>query len=119
MSFKARALTAYEVVEEELRSISRWMYENPETAYQEFESSRRLSEFLGDNGFDVTYPAYGLDTAFEANAGNSGPRVVICSEYDALPDVGHACGHNIIAASSLGAGVALAGMVDEDRKSVV
>ncbi len=89
------------------------MYENPELAFEEFESSRRLSEFLGDHGFEVTYPAYGLDTAFEANAGSTGPRVVICCEYDALPSVGHACGHNIIATSSVGAGVALAGLTDE------
>jgi amidohydrolase len=60
----------------------------------------------------VTRPAYGLDTAFEANLGSSGPRVIICCEYDALPQVGHACGHNLIATSSLGAGIALAGLVD-------
>ena len=106
MSRKQDAQHAFTAVEEQLRSISKWMYENPELAYEEFESSRRLSEFLGDHGFEVTYPAYGLDTAFEANAGSSGPRVVICCEYDALPGVGHACGHNIIATSSIGAGAA-------------
>lgn len=89
------------------------MYENPELAYEEFQSSARLSSFLAGAGFDVTYPAYGLETAFEATAGSSGPRVVICCEYDALPKVGHACGHNIIATSALGAGIAVAGLVDE------
>ena len=113
MSRKQDAEHAFTAVEEQLRSISKWMYENPELAYEEFESSRRLSEFLGDHGFEVTYPAYGLDTAFEANAGSSGPRVVICCEYDALPGVGHACGHNIIATSSIGAGAALAGLAEE------
>jgi len=77
MSRKQRAEQAFTSVEEELRSISRWMYDNPEIGYEEFESSRRLGEFLGQNGFEVNYPAYGLDTAFEANAGTSGPRVVI------------------------------------------
>jgi amidohydrolase len=113
MSHKERAATAFADVEEELRAIAKWMYENPELAFEEYESSARLSAFLANNGFDVRYPAYGLDTAFEATAGSGGPRVVICAEYDALPQVGHACGHNIIATSSLGAGIALAGLAEE------
>ena len=113
MSSKDAASQSFAAVEEELRNISRWMYDNPETAYQEFESSRRLAEFLDGNGFEATYPAYGLETAFEANVGTSGPRVVICCEYDALPGVGHACGHNIIATSAVGAGVAVAGLAEQ------
>lgn len=91
----------------ELTDISRWMYENPEVAYEERESSARLADFLKGNGFDVEYPAYGLETAFVARAGDTGPEVIICAEYDALPGVGHACGHNIIATSALGAGIGL------------
>ena len=113
MTSKDRAAEAFAAVEDELREISKWMYENPETAYEEHNSSKRLADFLDSNGFEVTHPAYGLETAFEANVGTSGPRVVICAEYDALPEVGHACGHNIIATSSAGAGVALAGIADE------
>ena len=113
MDSKARADEGFEKVEEDLKEISRWMYENPELGYQEHQSSRRLAAFLDDHGFEVSYPAHGLDTAFEATVGESGPRVVICCEYDALPDVGHACGHNIIATSALGAGVAVAGLADE------
>ncbi len=113
MTRKQAAQEAFQAVEAELKEISRWMYENPELAYEEVKSSARLSGFLAANGFEVTYPAHGLDTAFEATAGSSGPRVVICCEYDALPDVGHACGHNIIATAALGAGAALAGMADE------
>ncbi|MEE8405644.1 MAG: M20 family metallopeptidase [Acidimicrobiia bacterium] len=113
MSRKESAEQIFSSVEGELQSISRWMYDNPELGYQEFESSRRLGEFLGQNGFEVNFPAYGLDTAFEANAGSTGPRVVICCEYDALPEVGHACGHNIIATAALGAGIATAAMADE------
>lgn len=89
------------------------MYEHPELGYEEFESSARLASYLGDHGFSVDYPARGLDTAFEATAGAGGPRVVICCEYDALPEVGHACGHNIIATAALGAGIAVAGLADE------
>jgi amidohydrolase len=105
--------TAFNEVEGELKEISRWMYENPEIRYQEYESSRRLSEFLRGHGFEVSYPAYGLETAFEANAGSEGPRVVICCEYDALPEIGHACGHNIIATAALGAGAATSQLADE------
>lgn len=113
MTHKQEAEAAFQSVEPELREISRWMFENPELRYQEHESSRRLAEFLGSKGFEVEYPAYGLDTAFEATVGSEGPRVVICCEYDALPEVGHACGHNIIATAALGAGVATAGLVED------
>lgn len=113
MTHKQIAEKAFGEVEGDLRRMSRWMYENPEIGYQEFESSGRLARFLGEHGFDVTYPAYGLDTAFEATTGSSGPRVVICCEYDALPEVGHACGHNIIATAALGAGIATAAVADE------
>ena len=112
MTNKEAAQEAFTTIESELLSISKWLYENPEIAYEEHASSARLADFLRSNGFDVTYPAYGVETAFEANVGTTGPRVVICAEYDALPGVGHACGHNIIATSSMGAGVALASIVD-------
>jgi amidohydrolase len=97
----------------ELTDISRWMYENPEIAFEERETSARLADFLKGNGFAVEYPAYGLETAFVARAGESGPEVIICAEYDALPGVGHACGHNIIATSALGAGIGLLEAADQ------
>jgi amidohydrolase len=113
MSRKQTAEERFTAVEAELRGISRWMYENPEIQYEEYESSAKLAAFLRDNGFEVEHPTHGLKTAFEATAGSSGPRVVICCEYDALPEIGHACGHNIIATAALGAGVAVAGLTDE------
>lgn len=113
MSHKQTAEAAFANVEPELIELSRWMYENPELGYVEFESSKRLSDYLAANGFAVEYPTGGLETAFSATAGTTGPRVVICCEYDALPKVGHACGHNIIATAAVGAGVALAGLAGE------
>jgi amidohydrolase len=92
--------------------MSRWLFDHPELSYEEHGASKRLSSFLDDAGFTVEHPAYDLPTAFEATRGSSGPRVVICAEYDALPGVGHACGHNIIAAAALGAGAALAPVAD-------
>lgn len=113
MDAKQRAQSRFEAVEDELKQISRWMYQNPEVAYEEHESSRRLAAFLEAQGFDVEYPAFGLNTAFAARAGSSGPEVIVCAEYDALPGVGHACGHNIIATSALGAGVAVKDLAEE------
>lgn len=113
MSHKQSAEQAFARVEADLADISRWMYENPEIQYQEYQSSARLASFLGEHGFEVEYPTGGLDTAFAANVGAAGPRVVICCEYDALPEVGHACGHNIIATAAAGAGIAVAGLADE------
>jgi len=100
-------------MEAELREISQWMYENPELAYEERESSARLVQFLRDQGMDVEYPSFGLETAFAARAGDDGPEVIICAEYDALPEVGHACGHNIIATAACGAGAALGAVAAE------
>ena len=108
MDSKTRARETFEAVQDELKDISRWMYDHPETAFKEVETSRRLVDFLSAQGFEVEYPAYGLNTAFAARAGTTGPEVIICAEYDALPAVGHACGHNIIATAALGAGAALA-----------
>lgn len=110
---KEQAKRRVEQAGDTLRAISRSMYENPELAYQEHRASARLVEFLTETGFEVEYPAYGLDTAFAARRGTHGPHVVICAEYDALPGVGHACGHNIIATAAAGAGAALAEMADE------
>lgn len=113
MDHKKTAEDAFDEVAPELTEINRWLYDNPEIGHQEHNSSARLVEFLGSQGFEVEYPAYGLDTAFAAKTGSSGPEVVICAEYDALPEVGHACGHNIIATAAMGAGVAIKGLADE------
>ena len=113
VSQKQVAESSFAAVEEELCSISQWMYENPELGFEEFEASERISSFLDRQGFDVTYPSHGLDTAFEATVGTSGPRVVICCEYDALPEVGHACGHNIIATAAAGAGAAMVDIAED------
>lgn len=110
---KDRARDSFEGIFTDLRDLSQWMYENPETAFEEFESSRRLAGFLADHGFEVEYPAYGLETSFAARGGEDGPEVVVCAEYDALPGVGHACGHNIIATAALGAAVAVSPLLGE------
>jgi amidohydrolase len=90
-----------------LLALSHALYDDPELAYQEVRSEARCADLLEAGGFDVERGAYGVATAFAARGGDAGPHLVICAEYDALPGVGHACGHNVIAASALGAGLAL------------
>ena len=113
MDLKARAAQTFAGIERELAGINQWMYDHPEIAFEEHDTSARLSEFMAGVGFTVEYPAHGLDTAFAARVGAAGPEVIICAEMDALPTVGHACGHNIIATSAAGAGAALAPLADE------
>ncbi|KAH7137452.1 metal-dependent amidase/aminoacylase/carboxypeptidase [Dactylonectria estremocensis] len=83
--------------------INKFLHANPETAYQEFHAHDTLTSYLEKQGFEVKKKTYGLDTSFEAEIGEGGRLVVFCAEYDALPGIGHACGHNLIATSSLAA----------------
>jgi amidohydrolase len=110
---KRRAQSRLQGSRRQLTELSRWLYENPETALQEREASARIASMLGSHGFAVEHPAYGMETAFAARIGSRGPEVIVCAEFDALPALGHACGHNLIAAAAVGSGVALAGLVDD------
>ena len=96
-----------------LQEVSDWMYENPELGFEEYKTSEYLIGYLDSHGLEVKSPVGGLDTAFSTILGSSGPLVVLCVEYDALPEIGHACGHNIIATASIGAGLALKELVDD------
>lgn len=101
----------HEYVENEgegLIKLSKDIYNNPELAFEEHYASERLSSFLRQYNFKVTYPYGGLDTSFEAiyESNDKGPHIVIMAEYDAL-EIGHACGHHIIASSGVGAGIAI------------
>jgi len=98
---------------DDLVTLSHSIHAHPETCFEETRSSEWTAAALEDAGLEVARGAGGLPTAFVARAG-SGPLVVaFCAEYDALPEVGHACGHNIIAAAAVGAGAALAPAADE------
>ena len=97
----------------DLVALSHDLHAHPELSFDEVRSAKRTAELLAGGGFRVTTGTAGLPTAFVAEAG-SGPLVLaICAEYDALPDVGHACGHNIIAATAVGAGLGLLPLADE------
>ena len=100
-------------IHKQLTEVSDWMYENPELGFNEFKTSEYLVKFIESFDGKVAYPTGGLDTAFEVTYGNEGPLIVLCVEYDALPEIGHACGHNVIATASIGAGLAIKDLVDE------
>src|SRR5690606_23379878 len=85
----------------------------PELRYEERFAHDLLAGVLEREGLAVNRSARGVETAFEAAAGASGPTVAVLCEYDALPGIGHACGHNIIAAAGLGAGLAAAALAGE------
>ena len=96
-----------------LIALSHAIHGDAEVGFEEHTSSRRVAEALAAAGFDVQHGAAGLDTAVVAEYGTGPLTVSICAEYDALPGIGHACGHNIIAAAAVGAGLALAPLADE------
>lgn len=104
--------TSVDSLSDALIRLSRDISADAELAYQEHTSAARCADLLEQHGYQVERGAYGLPTAFAARMGSTGPHVVICAEYDALPGVGHACGHNIIASSAVGAGLALAPLID-------
>ncbi len=96
-----------------LIEVSHQIHETPELCFEEHAAHDLLCSVLEGAGLDVERSAYGLDTAFAARAGSAGPQVAVICEYDALPEIGHACGHNVIAAAGLGAGLAAASLADE------
>jgi amidohydrolase len=96
-----------------LDGLSRKIHANPELCYQEVKAAEWLTDFLEGNDLKVERGVGGIETAFRATIENgAGPTVAILCEYDALPEIGHACGHNVIAASGAGAGAALAAVKD-------
>jgi amidohydrolase len=104
---------------QELVGLSHDLHVHPELAWEEHRSSASLATFLRRHGLDVEHPAHGLPTALRASAGERGPLVVLCCEYDALPGLGHGCGHNIIAAAAAGAGAVLTSMAGRRGGRVV
>jgi amidohydrolase len=103
---KALARAAVDGAAPDLIAASRYLHANPEVAYEEHKAAAQLTEFLAGRGFAVERPIGGLPTAFRATAAGTGtgaPTIAFLAEYDALPGLGHACGHNLIATGSLGA----------------
>ena len=95
-----------------LVALSRTVHAHPETNFEEHHAAASVAEYVGGLGHEIEVGTWGLPTAFRASVGDGGPHVVICAEYDALPSIGHGCGHNVICAMGVGAFLALAPLVE-------
>lgn len=96
-----------------LIETSHQLHARPELAFEEHFAHELLTDVIAGEGVAVERGAYGLPTAFAARAGHAGPCIAVLCEYDALPEIGHACGHNVIATAGLGAGLAAAAVAEE------
>ncbi len=97
---------------ENIKKIALDIHKNPELGNEEFKASKWQIEYLEENGFDIEREFKGIKTAYKASFGAGHPVVCVTSEYDALPQLGHACGHNLIAGSSLATGIALKELIE-------
>jgi amidohydrolase len=120
---KARLAAAIVAGGDEILDLSHRIHANPETAFEERQASAWIAEVLRSHGFAVEQPAGSLETAIRAvRAGGrpgDGPRIGILAEYDALPGLGHGCGHNTMAASGVGAAIGLAALADEIAGEII
>jgi amidohydrolase len=111
---KARAAEAVEAARDEILDLSHRIHANPEPAFEEHRAAAWVADVLAGHGFAVERPAGRLETAVRARLagglGTDGPRIGVLAEYDALPGLGHGCGHNTMASSGVGAAIALAGV---------
>ncbi len=103
---RQQILEAIDANAAELRAVSQFIHDHPEIALEEVKSSAAAADVLEKFGFEVERGIAGLPTAFRATAGtDEGPHIAFLAEYDALPGVGHGCGHNLICLSALAAGI--------------
>jgi amidohydrolase len=113
---KKQIIAKVDALAPELTEISLFLHQNPELGGKEYQATQVLQTAATRQGFSVKSNISGYTTAFIAKKGCSGPKIAFLAEYDALPELGHACGHNLIAAMSLGAALAFAAVAD-DRAS--
>ena len=113
MDARAAARERLEESRDALIALSHRIHAHPELAFEEERAAAWCAELLDGAGFDVERGICALPTAFLARAGSGPLHIALCAEYDCLPGIGHACGHNVIAALSLGAGIAAARVADE------
>jgi amidohydrolase len=109
---KTAAKAAIAARKERLAALSQNLHAHPELAMHEHDAQRWLTEELAADGFEISKGTAGLPTAFEAACGQGNPRLAFLAEYDALPGLGHACGHNLIAAAALAAGLGAQAALD-------
>jgi amidohydrolase len=111
-TFKERACSKIDAIAQDLVEASHTIHENPELNYEEFIASELLVRLANEHGLSTDRNAYGCETGFVGETG-TGSTVCVMSEYDALPAIGHGCGHNIIATAGLGAAIGLSVVADD------
>jgi len=116
---KAVAVNEVDSRYHQLSELSLKIHSNPELGLQEVKAAAWLTQFLEENGFSIERGICALPTAFKASYGEGKPTIAILAEYDALPELGHACGHNLIATIAVGAGVASKPAVDQFGGSIM
>ena len=110
---KASAIGEIDARRHQLSELSLKIHSNPELGFQEVKAADWLTRYLEENGFSIQRGICELPTAFKGSYGQGKPAIAILAEYDALPNLGHACGHNLIAACAVGAGVASKLAIDQ------
>jgi amidohydrolase len=111
IDYKTQVIAEIELQSQKLWEISTTLFNDPEIAFTEHRACKSLTDALNLYGYKTEIGVGGLDTAFRATYGeNNSPKIAILAEYDALIGLGHACGHNLIAAAAIGAGIALASL---------
>ncbi|MGH9864579.1 MAG: M20/M25/M40 family metallo-hydrolase, partial [Candidatus Acidiferrales bacterium] len=113
MDAKAGAQERFREARKSVLNVSHRIHANPELGFEEEKACGWIADELADAGFDVQRGVCDVPTAFIARAGNGPLHIAICAEYDCLPEIGHACGHNMIAAMAVGAGIAAAKVADD------
>ncbi len=118
--YKEKVLKKIDLIASDLVKLADYIHDNPELGYQEYKSSKALTHFLEKHGFEVEMPIIGFETAFRATfqGKTSRPKVALLAEYDALPEIGHACGHNLIGTACVGAAIGLTEAVRDLEGSV-
>ncbi len=109
---KAIASAKIDSFKQDLIAVSSDIWKKPEVAYEEHEAHQNLTNFLEKKGFTVERSYTGIETAFRATFGSGRPNVCVICEYDALPEIGHACGHNLIAEAGVAAGLGLKAVLE-------
>ena len=109
---KGKAAATIDSCEQDLFQLSNEIWKNPELAYEEYKAHELLTNFLEKKGFTVERSYTGIKTAFRATFGSGRPNICVICEYDALPEIGHACGHNLIAEAGAAAGLGLKAVLE-------
>ena len=116
---KSTVISEVEKHKDELIALSLKIHDNPELSFKEFNAAEWLCDYLQQHGFSVKRGICDLPTSFKASYGSGSPNIAFLAEYDALPEVGHACGHNVIATSSLGAAIAVKSILKEQEHGTI